>query len=277
MSNVVPKGVRFALSGFTLPIYVLLYTPLAMIALYSFKPVASAVPFSLTAYHVLFHDPFVGQALRRSLILAVFSSAVATLLGTLLGFGLCRFREPNARGLAGNIPSLIIYTPIIMPSLVFGISELIFFNFVHSATGLLAAGLGTMMIAHATFQIPYVTLTVFARLVGLDKNLFEASHDLYANGIQSFLYLTIPVIRPAIIGSFLLAITLSIDDFTISFFTSGPTSVTLPIYIYSSIARKGISPEINALGTIMVAVVVLLAFLYYIVTARRGRNGILPT
>jgi spermidine/putrescine transport system permease protein len=278
MSNVIPRGVRYALSGFTWPIYVLLYTPLAMIALYSFKPVASTAPVSFAAYAVLFHDPFVGQALQRSLSLAACSSAVATLLGTLLGFGLCRFRAPNPTGFMANIPSLIIYTPIIMPSLVFGISELIFFNFVHSTTGFLAAGLGTMMIAHATFQIPYVTLTVFARLVGLDKNLFEASHDLYANGIQSFFYLTIPVIQPAIIGSFLLALTLSIDDFTISFFTSGPTSVTLPIYIYSSIARKGISPEINALGTIMVASVILLAFVYYAVTVQRGRrSSILPS
>jgi spermidine/putrescine transport system permease protein len=101
--------------------------------------------------------------------------------------------------------------------------------------------------------VPYVTLTVFARLAGLDPNLFEASHDLYADGIKSFFFLTVPVVQPAIIGGFLLGITLSIDDFTISFFTSGPGSVTLPIYIYGAIARKGISPEINALGTLMIA------------------------
>jgi len=193
-------------------------------------------------------------------------------LGTLLGYGLCRFRKPNARGFLANVPSLVIYTPIIMPSLVFGISELIFFNFVHNSTGLLGAGLGTMVIAHITFQVPYVALTVFARLSGLDPNLFEASHDLYADGVKSFFYLIVPVVRPAIIGGFLLGITLSIDDFTISFFTSGPGSVTLPIYIYGAIARKGISPEINALGTLMILTVMVLAFGNFLYTLQRERR-----
>jgi spermidine/putrescine transport system permease protein len=165
-----------------------------------------------------------------------------------------------------------------MPSLVFGISELIFFNFVHSYTGLLAAGLGTMMIAHITFQVPYVALTVFARLAGLDPNLFEASHDLYANGIKSFFFLIVPVVQPAIIGGFLLGITLSIDDFTISFFTSGPGSVTLPIYIYGAIARKGISPEINALGTLMIGTVIVLAVAQFLLSRYRDRRTkLLPT
>jgi spermidine/putrescine transport system permease protein len=219
----------------------------------------------------------VGAALQRSLVLAIGSALVSTALGTLLGYGLCRFRAANARGVAANLPSLIIYTPIIMPSLVFGISELIFFNFVHSATGLLNAGLLTMVIAHITFQVPYVALTVFARLAGLDPNLFEASHDLYADGVRSFLFLTVPVVRPAIIGGFLLGITLSIDDFTISFFTSGPGSVTLPIYIYGAIARKGISPEINALGTLMIATIMVLALAHFFITRHRDRRArILP-
>jgi spermidine/putrescine transport system permease protein len=216
------------------------------------------------------------DALQRSLILAIGSASVSTALGTLLGYGLCRFRVANARGFLANVPSLIIYTPIIMPSLVFGISELIFFNFVHSYTGLLSAGLLTMVIAHITFQVPYVALTVFARLSGLDPNLFEASHDLYANGVKSFLFLIIPVVRPAIIGGFLLGITLSIDDFTISFFTAGPGSVTLPIYIYSAIARKGISPEINALGTLMIASIILVALLHFFINRRRDRASQLP-
>jgi spermidine/putrescine transport system permease protein len=156
-----------------------------------------------------------------------------------------------------------------MPSLVFGISELIFFNFVHSATGLLGAGLLTMAIAHITFQLPYIALTVFARLSGLDPNLFAASNDLYADGIKSFIYLTLPVVQPAVVGGFLLGITLSIDDFTISFFTSGPGSVTLPIYIYGAIARKGISPEINALGTLMISTIIVLAIAHFFFNRHR--------
>jgi len=273
MSNVVPKGVQTLLAGISWPVYLLLYTPLAMVAYYSFAPAPNQSGHSLNAYGILFHDGTVLTALQRSLILAFSSAAVSTALGTLLGYGLSRFRAKNARGVAAALPSLIIYTPIIMPSLVFGISELIFFNLVHGYTGLLGAGLITMVIAHITFQVPYVALNVFARLAGLDPNLFEASHDLYADGIKSFFYLIVPLVLPAIIGGFLLGITLSIDDFTISFFTSGPGSVTLPIYIYGAIARKGISPEINALGTLMIATVIVIALLYFLITRHRDRRA----
>jgi len=141
MSAPVPPRVRAVLAGISWPVYFLLYTPLALVAYYSFAPGPSGVGHSVAAYEVLFSDPEVFSALQRSLILAFGSAAVSTMLGTLLGYGLCRFRQKNARGFLANVPSLIIYTPIIMPSLVFGISELIFFNFVHNATGLLAAGL----------------------------------------------------------------------------------------------------------------------------------------
>ena len=278
MSGVVPGRVRGLLSGISWPVYILLYTPLALVAYYSFAPAPNQAGHSLHAYGILLHDATVGVALQRSLVLALVSATVSTALGTLLGYGLSRFRAPNARGVAANLPSLIIYTPIIMPSLVFGISELIFFNFVHGYTGLLGAGLGTMVIAHITFQVPYIALTVFARLAGLDPNLFEASHDLYANGIKSFFFLIVPVVRPAIIGGFLLSITLSIDDLTISFFTEGPGRVTLPIYIYGAIARKGISPEINALGTLMIVTVIILAIANAVITWRRDRRAnLLPT
>ncbi|MDE2329154.1 MAG: ABC transporter permease, partial [Rhodospirillales bacterium] len=103
-------------------------------------------------------------------------------------------------------------------------------------------------------------------------NMFEASHDLYADARQSFLHLTVPVIRPAIIGGFLLAFTLSIDDFTISFFTAGPGSTTLPIYIYSAVARKGVSPDINALATLMIATVIGTGLLQYMFTRNRARK-----
>ena len=269
MSTVVPPRVRGMLAGISWPVYVLLYTPLALVAYYSFAPAPNMAGHSLHAYNVLFHDGVVFVALQRSLILAIGSATVSTALGTLLGYGLCRFRVANARGFMANMPSLIIYTPIIMPSLVFGISELIFFNFVHRTTGMLGAGLGTMVIAHITFQVPYVALTVFARLAGLDPNLFEASYDLYADGIKSFLYLVVPVVQPAIIGGFMLGITLSIDDFTISFFTSGPGSGTLALYYYSAIARKGISPEINALGTLMITTIVVLAIVHFFITRHR--------
>jgi len=273
MSKVVPARVRTGLAVISWPVYILLYTPLAMVAYFSFAPAPLQSGHSLHAYGILFSDGDVGAALQRSVILAFGSAAVSTALGTLLGYGLCRFRNANARGVLAALPSLIIYTPIIMPAIVFGISELTFFNLVHSVTGLLDAGLGTMMIAHITFQVPYVALTVYARLAGLDPNLFEASHDLYANGIKSFLFLTVPIVQPAIVGGFLLGITLSIDDYTISFFTSGPGSVTLPLYIYGAIAKKGISPEINALGTLMIATIIVLALVHFFFTRSRDRRA----
>jgi spermidine/putrescine transport system permease protein len=267
-----------ALAAVSWPVYVLLYTPLALVAYFSFAPGVGAAGHSVHAYVILFNDPLAFAALQRSLVLAFGSAVVSTALGTLLGYGLCRFRQAQARGFLANMPSLIIYTPIIMPGLVFGVSEELTFHFVNSATGLLTAGLMTMLIAHITFQVPYVALTVFARLSGLDPNLFEASHDLYADGVKSFFYLVVPVVQPAIVGGFLLGLTLSIDDFTISFFTSGPGSVTLPIYIYGAIARHGISPEINALGTLMIGTIIVLALAHFFITRHRDRRaGLLPS
>lgn len=275
--STVPRKIQHALFGISLPVYLLLYTPLAIIGIFSFAPSLGHPDANVAAYGLLLHDPQVLAALRRSLTLALSSAALGTLLGTLMGFGLSRFRPATGGGFwLGTLPSLIIYLPIIMPSLVFGISEMIFFNFVHGYTGLLSAGLLTMGIAHVTFQAPYVALVVYARLAGLDPNLFEASQDLYANAFKSFVFLTVPVVRPALIGGFLLAITLSIDDFTISFFTTGPGSVTLPIYIYGAIARKGSSPEINALGSLMIATVIGVALLYYFITRHRERTSRIP-
>lgn len=267
-----PKPVRRVLLGLSVPVYILLYAPLVLIAVFSFAPPLHGTAPGFFWYHELLHTPAILAAFRRSLTLAIGSSILGTLLGTLMGFGLSRFRPNASQSFGSALPSLIIYTPIIMPSLVFGISELIFFNLIHRSTGLLGAGLLTMGIAHVTFQAPYVALVVFARMAGLDPNLFEASQDLYANAVKSFWYLTIPVIRPALIGGFLLAFTLSIDDFTISYFTSGPGSTTLPIYIYSAVARKGISPDINALATLMIATVIGVALLHYAFTRRNDRG-----
>lgn len=273
MSQYLPPAIRRGLLGFSIPVYLLLYAPLAIIGIFSFAPSLGHAGPNLAGYSDLFADPQVMAALRRSLTLAIGSASLGTLLGTLMGFGLSRFRPAKGGGMwVGTIPSLIIYLPIIMPSLVFGLSEMIFFNFVNQHTGMLSAGLLTMGIAHVTFQSPYVALVVYARLSGLDRHLFEASHDLYANGFKSFLYLTVPVVRPALIGGFLLAITLSIDDFTISFFTAGPGSVTLPIYIYGAIARKGASPEIDAIGSLMIGTVIGVALLYHFVTRRREQS-----
>lgn len=277
MNHSMGRSIRRILLAASLPVYALLYAPLALIAIFSFAPAPAASGHGLYWYAELIRAPEVIAAFRRSIMLAIGSSLLGTVLGTMMGFGLYRFRDRQAKGWLAALPSLIIYTPIIMPSLVFGISELIFFNFLHQATGLLAAGLLTMGIAHVTFQAPYVALVVFARLSGLDANLFEAAQDLYADGWRSFVHLTLPIVRPALIGGCLLAFTLSIDDFTISYFTAGPGSTTLPIYIYSAVARKGVSPDINALATLMISAVIGVGLLQYAFTRNRARRMLART
>src|SRR5699024_4908081 len=121
-------------------------------------------------------------------------------------------------------------------------------------------GLGTMIIAHVSFQVPFVALVIYSRLVGLDDKLFEACHDLYANSFQRAVHFILPTLRPALLAGFFLAFTLSIDDFVISFFTSGPSSTTLPIYIWSAI-KKGITPEINATASLVIGSVFAVAII----------------
>lgn len=233
-----------------------LYAPLAVVVLYSFNSINSSAQFagfSLRWYGELFADQTILNAFYNSLSLALASSSISTVVGTLLGYGMYTYRHRKIAWLIW-----LIYLPILMPDIVYGISQMSFFTSVHDLTGLFTLGLDTMIIAHVSFQVPFVALLVYARLVGLDARLFEACHDLYASAWQRAWYFILPVLRPAIISSFFLAFTLSIDDFVISFFTSGPESVTLPIYIWSAI-KKGISPEINAIATLMIGAVVAAA------------------
>ncbi len=125
-----------------------------------------------------------------------------------------------------------------------------------------------MIIAHVTFQIPFVALIVYSRFVGLDPTLFEAAKDLYATPFKRVLHFMLPTIKPALISAFFLSFTLSIDDFVISFFTAGPESATLPIYIWGAI-KKGVSPEINAIASLMIGAVVVAAILSLFFSRRR--------
>src|SRR5699024_5803539 len=233
-----------------------LYAPLFVVVLYSFNEANTAAHFtrfSLKWYHRLFADEAVLGAIKTSLVLAFSSSIISTLLGTLLGYGMYAHRHRRLAWLVW-----LIYLPIVMPDIVYGISELSFFTRVYQTFGILSPGLDTMIIAHVSFQIPFVALVIYSRLVGLDARLFEACHDLYANAFQRALHFILPTLKPALLAGFFLAFTLSIDDFVISFFTSGPSSTTLPIYIWSAI-KKGITPEINATASLVIGSVVAVA------------------
>ncbi|MBB3143188.1 ABC transporter permease [Halomonas organivorans] len=243
-----------------------LYLPLAVVVLYSFNSANSSahfVDFSLRWYHRLLGNEEILSAFGNSLVLAITSSVIALVVGCVFGYGMYRHRHRKLGWLI-----VLIYLPIVLPDIVFGISEMAFFVQIHDWTGLLQPGLSTMIIAHVTFQIPFVALIVYSRFVGLDPTLFEAAKDLYATPVKRVVHFMLPTIKPALISAFFLSFTLSVDDFVISFFTAGPESATLPIYIWGAI-KKGVSPEINAIAALMIAAVAIAAILSLAFSRRR--------
>lgn len=255
-----------ALSGFWWLTLIFLYLPLAVVVLFSFNASNSAANFtgvSLRWYHRLLGNEAILSAFSNSMVLAIVSSVIALVIGCLIGYGMYRHRQRKLGWLI-----VLIYLPIVLPDIVFGISEMAFFVQINRLTGLLQPGLGTMIIAHVTFQIPFVALIVYSRFVGLDPTLFEAATDLYATPVKRVVHFMLPTLKPALISAFFLSFTLSVDDFVISFFTSGPESATLPIYIWSAI-KKGVSPEINAIASLMIGAVAIAAIFSMAVSRRR--------
>jgi len=221
--------------------------------------------FTLDWYSALLQNKPALDALRNTLVLAVASTGIATLLGTMLGYALRRFVFSGSR-LFGRL----LHVPVFVPDIVMGVSLLLLFKLVRGWTGFLELGLLTMTLAHVTFQIPFVAIVVRSRLAGLDPSLEEAAHDLGASAWQAFRHVTLPLMTPGILGGAMLAFTLSLDDFVVSFFTSGPGSTTLPILIYSSV-KRGVTPDINALSTLLVALSAV-ATVTVTLIQRRQRN-----
>jgi spermidine/putrescine transport system permease protein len=231
-------------------IYLFLYMPIAVVIAGSFNQNAHGAiwrGFTLEWYPALFQDELAGTALRHSLLVAFASSAVSTLLGSMLGYGLSKH---SFRG--KTIVSRLLYLPFCLPDIVLGVSLMLFFFVARKLVSSLELGLFTMILAHVTFQIPFVAMVARARAAGLDPLLEAAASDLGAARWQRFRWVTLPLLLPGIVAGGLLAFTLSLDDFVVSFFTSGAGSVTVPILIYSSV-KRGITPEINALSTLLIA------------------------
>ncbi|MEG0797774.1 MAG: ABC transporter permease [Acidaminococcaceae bacterium] len=239
------------LLAYALAIIAFLYLPLLILALYSFNESrinAVWTGFTLDWYVALFKNRRVLEALTNSLIIAVISTIVSTILGTIAAIAINRYQfkfKPVINGL--------LYLPILIPEIVMGLSLLVLF----AQTGV-PLGKSTLIIAHITFCLSFVIITVNARLEGMHHELEQAAMDLYATPWQTFRYVTFPLALPGIVAGALIAFTLSIDDFIISFFVAGPNSTTLPLYIYAMV-KRGISPEINALSTLlMVATITLI-------------------
>lgn len=230
-------------------IYVFLYAPIAVVTLYSFNARRYGSVwggFTTQWYGELFKSSEKVLAAQNTIVLAVVSTLVSTVLGTLLGYGLSRYAFPGKK-----LFSWLMYIPVVIPDIVMAVAMLLFFALLRGWTGLFELGLSTMILAHITFQIPFVAIVVRSRLTGMDPAIEEAARDLGADGWQTFRHVTLPLIAPGVVAGALLAFTLSLDDFVVSFFTAGPGSTTLPILIYSSV-KRGITPDINALSTLIV-------------------------
>lgn len=241
-------------------VYAFLYIPLVIVVAYSFNDSrlnAEWVGFTLFWYETLFNDKEMLTAARNSLVIAVSASVCATVLGTMAGLAIHRYKL--------KVLPILVFTPVAMPEILLGVSLLLFFLQVLNLT----LGMVSIIIAHTTFCIGFVAIIVRARLQGMDWSVFEAARDLGASPWQSFRHVTLPLIMPAVVAGALMSFTLSIDDFVITFFTKGVGEPILPIQIYTMI-KVAVTPEVNAISTLL-----MLLTLVMIIIATKLDSGVL--
>lgn len=225
-------------------VYLFLYIPIIVVIVFSFNTSKINIKFDgFTAewYLRMFDNTTLMESFQNTLIVAAASTAISIVIGTLCAVGLSRF-EFKLKGLITNS----LYIPIAIPEIVFGIALLVFFSSIELKTGML-----TLILSHVTFSMPFVAITVRSRIAGFDRSIEEAARDLGANEFRTFMRVTLPIIMPGVIAGGMLALTLSLDDVVISFFTSGPGSTTLPLKILGMV-KKGVSPDVNALSTLVI-------------------------
>jgi len=249
-------------------VYAFLYVPVLVIIFFSFNTSKRNIlfeGFTLEWYVKMFDNTRLMESFYNTITVAVVSTLVAVVIGTLCAVGLFKF-EFKLKALISNT----LYIPIAIPEIIFGISLLIFFSSLNIEPSML-----TLVISHITFSVPFVVITVRSRISGFDKAMEEAAQDLGANEFRTFFRVTLPNIMPGIIAGGMLAMTLSLDDVVISSFTSGPDSTTMPIRILGMV-KRGISPDVNALSTVLILGAVLIMVLANVFEARmekkRGEN-----
>lgn len=247
-----------------------LYVPIFVLIVFSFNESKSSSVFSgftLDWYKRLFNNRIIISSLVNTIIIAVAASIISTILGTLAAIGINSMRR---------IPKTVVMNvtnmPIINPEIVTGVSLMLLFSF-FAARMTLEFGFVTLLIAHITFDVPYVILSVMPKFRQMDPHLYEAAQDLGCSPFRAFRKVVLPEIMPGVVSGFLMSFTYSLDDFVISYFTTGSTSQTLPITIYSMTRRK-VSPEINALSTLIFAVVVIVLLIKNIIEGRSARKRI---
>ncbi len=231
-----------------------LYVPIFVLIVFSFNETKSRSVFSgftLDWYSKLFHNRIIMDSLMNTIIIAVAASIISTILGTFAAIGINNMRKVP-KSLVLNATNM----PIINPEIVTGVSLMLLFVF-FAARMEFEFGFVTLLIAHITFDVPYIILNIMPKFKQMDPHLYEAAVDLGCSPMSAFRKVVLPEIMPGVVSGFLMAFTYSLDDFVVSYFTTGSTSQTLPITIYSMTRRK-VSPEINALSTIIFVVVVVI-------------------
>jgi spermidine/putrescine transport system permease protein len=241
-------------------VYLFLYIPIIVVIVFSFNTSKLNIVFEgfTTDWYIkMFSNTQLMDAFKNTVIVAGVSTLISVVIGTLCAVALFKF-EFKLKSLITNS----LYIPIAIPEIVFGIALLVFFSSINMRTGML-----TLILSHVTFSMPFVAITVRARIAGFDRSIEEAARDLGANEFRTFLRVTLPIIMPGIISGGMLALTLSLDDVVISFFTTGASSTTLPLKILGMV-KKGVSPDVNALSTLVILGTIAIMVVSHIAQSR---------
>lgn len=245
-----------------------LYLPLLGVAVFSVNAARRGLVwqgFTLDWYIKLFDNQWILEAAWNTLILAVVSTLIATVLGTVLAIGMDRFPwKPRT----SNFLDIILHIPVVIPDIILAAALVVAFGLLRLLSSLFEPGLLNMIIGHITFQIAFVALVVRSRLTAIGREVEEAARDLFASDWYLFRRIMLPLLMPGIVAGAMLAFTLSLDDFVISFFTAGPESQTLPLFIFAAV-RRGVTPQIHALSTLIMLITVVLV----VATERLSRKG----
>ncbi|MBQ8681607.1 MAG: ABC transporter permease [Bacilli bacterium] len=242
-------------------VFLFLYLPIIVLIVFSFNDTKLNIlfeGFTLKWYGTLAENRTLLEAFKNTLVVAIISTLISTVIGTIGAFGLSRYDFKGKK-----LINSLIYIPIVMPDIVIGISLLAVYTLMR-----LSLGMFTLILAHIAFSIPYVLVSVRSTLEGMNPYLEEASSDLGASALQTFFRVTLPTIAPGILSGAMLVFTLSMDDVVVSYFTAGPEAVTLPQYIYSMI-KSGISPDVNALFSLMLLVTLIGLTVYSLILFKR--------
>jgi len=252
-------------------VFIFLYAPMVVTMVFSFNGSDSTYfmnGFSTHWYERLFHDSVTVNALENTVILAVVSALISTVMGTMAAVGVDSFKRKSVKSTVMAVTNI----PMMNPEIVTGISMMLLFVFAGRLLGKSnTLGFGTILIAHISFQLPYVILSVLPKLRQTDKRIYEAAQDLGCPPVQAFFKVVFPQILPGIISGAIMAFTLSLDDFIISYFTNGPAFQTLPIHIFS-MTKKRVKPDMYALSTLMFVAILILLIIMNIVQAKSDKK-----